>query len=383
MPEKSIDESVLQPLLASDRVELRQLPKTVARTFIGLQQNSKQVLGKDPLYADFLTTFGTRVSQLPTGLVLELWKTFLYHLEVDVKPDLKTTKAKNMLALTDQLMSTFLDYACVVEQALPQRIMDKIVELIVKTHSDISSVVGHLPRVSTSLIELSILLKSCRQIEMSVLTENLKENKKEHKLLKRKLQSLETSNDEGESKTKLNCQDILPGNIKYLPLIIDELHEADVTEGAKLFLENEELLFQSTRIISEDQRLQIALVISALEKTQKSFVNKNPSKSFVGALMTDRLSWFQSSGNESKLTSAAEALKELMIAGKATDKGGNHAEIIKLLKVLPLECLRGEFESLVSLITVWMLMVVPKQEHSTSGSCGLQNHFKKFSALRL
>ena len=371
MPEKSTDESVLQPLLASEQVELRQLPKTVARTFIGLQQNTKQVLGKDPLHADFLTSFGTRVSQLPTGLVLELWKTFLYHLDVDVKPDLKTTKAKNMLTLTDQLMSTFLNYACVVEQALPQRIMDKIVELVVKTQSDISSVVGHLPRVNTSLIELSILLKSCRQIELSVVTENLRTNKTEHNLLKRKLESLETIADEGESKTKLTCQDILPGNIKYLPLVIDELHETDVTEGAKLFLENEELLVQSTRIISEDQRLQIALVISALGKSQKSLGGKNPSKGFVAALLTDSLSWFKTSGNESKLTSAAEALKELMITGKPTDKGGNHSEMIRLLKVLPLECLRGEFETLVSLITVWLLMVVPKQEHTTSGSCCL------------
>jgi hypothetical protein len=48
------DLSVLSALLASDKQELRQLPKIVAKTFITLQPVTEAVVEKDSLPEEFL-----------------------------------------------------------------------------------------------------------------------------------------------------------------------------------------------------------------------------------------------------------------------------------------------------------------------------------------
>ena len=360
-----MSESVLGPLLTSEQFELRQLPKTVARTFISLQQKPELVLEKDPLPNEFLVSFGSRVSQLPTGLVLELWKTFLYHLESDVFSDLKTPKAKNMTILIDQLMSTFLNAACVVEQSLPQRMMDKIVEMIDKTNSQISSAATSFPRVQTSLFELSILLKNCRQIEMSEVTEGLKKTSG-NKLLKRKLESLEESREEKKVRTTLCHKDIFPENVKFLSVVIDQLSENDVLEAAKVLLKKENLLGQSAKVVSEDQRLQVALVVTAFEKIGKHLGSNHESKDFFAAILTDSDSWFKSNENDSKLTKSAECLKQMILVKPEKAAIFSVNEALKLLQMLPLECIRGEFETLISLLVIW-IVISRKSDHATIG----------------
>ena len=355
MTVEDTSDTLLGPLLTSANCELRQLPKAVAKTFMSLQQKTEQIVSKDPLPNEFLTNFGSRVSQLPTGLVLELWKTFLYHLSKDVLPDTSTCKAKNMLNLTDQLMSTFLNHSCVVEQALPERLMDKIVELINKTHSDISPVIDQLPRVELSLCELSILLKNCRQVEVVEVNKSLKDSS-EHRLLKRKLESVDTNPEDQQPKTKLACKDVLQDDsVKFLPVILDELSVKDVLNVAKFILEKD-FPDQWNNLVAEDHRLQVALVVKGLENLQKTLVRENASKELLRSVLVDTGAWFKPSGNESKLTEAADMLKELVVIKKDKRISLQCQEMIKILKVLPLECLRGEFETLISLVVVWMII---------------------------
>jgi len=116
---------IFEPLETLADCELRQIPKVVAKSLILLQQKSKLQVSENPLTSDHLKVFGYRVSQLPTGLVLELWKTFLYHLEKNIENSsfknvekFSSKECRNMFNLCDQLMSTLLENACVVDQVL-------------------------------------------------------------------------------------------------------------------------------------------------------------------------------------------------------------------------------------------------------------------------
>jgi len=246
MSEKTSVDLILGPLLASDQSELRQMPKTVARTYISLQQTQETLFEKNPFENVFLKSFGSRVSQLPTGLVLELWKTFLYHLDADVRPDAKTPKALNMICLTDPLLSTFLNHACIVEQSLPQRTAEKIVEMATKTQSLLTPLSGSLPLVQSSLFELSLMLKNCRQIDLSEVNSLTEESEKGSK----------------KSKTKLGYKDILPENLTYLAAVVDELSDKDIMGAAKMLLKRENLLSQCSKTVAEDLRLQVSVLLN-------------------------------------------------------------------------------------------------------------------------
>jgi hypothetical protein len=262
MSEKTSVDLILGPLLASDQSELRQMPKTVARTYISLQQTQETLFEKNPFENVFLKSFGSRVSQLPTGLVLELWKTFLYHLDADVRPDAKTPKALNMICLTDPLLSTFLNHACIVEQSLPQRTAEKIVEMATKTQSLLTPLSGSLPLVQSSLFELSLMLKNCRQIDLSEVNDALVTSG--GKLLKRKFDSLTEESEKGskKSKTKLGYKDILPENLTYLAAVVDELSDKDIMGAAKMLLKRENLLSQCSKTVAEDLRLQVSVLLN-------------------------------------------------------------------------------------------------------------------------
>ena len=366
MPENNeLQLSILEPLKSFNQSELRQLPKLVAKTFISLQQVTDVIFDRDPFEGEqILANFGARVAQLPTGLVLELWKTFLYHLEADVLPDLALPKAKNMICLTDPLMSTFLKHACVVEQSLPQRQVDKIVEFSTKTQSLAAS----LPRVQLSLFEVSLLLKNCHQVDLSDVNGALE--KSGSKLVKRKYESLleEKKPSKKVKTTKLTYKDVLPENLKYLPAVVDELSDGDILDAAKLLLKKDNLMNQCSKVVAEDSRLQMGLLIKVAEKIHLHLGTNDSSNRFFSSILSDPESWLRSgdTNNGDKVSEAAESLKQLIVVKpeKFSVFSINHP--IKLLEMLPLECARGELEILTSLFVVWTL-ISRKSDLPTNG----------------
>jgi hypothetical protein len=238
--------------------------------------------------------------------------------------------------------------------------------MIDKSQSLLSSAPPNaFPRVQASLFELSILLKNCRQIEMSNVTEILKKVAGS-KLLKRKLESLEDNRDDKKPRTTLGHKDILPDNVNFFSVVIDELSDKDVLEAAKLLLKKENLLGKSSKVVSEDQRLQVALVVTAFEKISKHLGTNHESKDFFAAVLTNPDSWFKVNENDAKLTKAAKCLKEMILVKPEKSAIFSANEMIKLLQMLPLECIRGEFETLISLLVIWII-ISRKSDHATTG----------------
>jgi hypothetical protein len=95
---------------------LRYLPKLVSKILMQVRQNESLKLTPLPFSDTYLESFGEKVSELPIGITLELWKTFLHHMEKDVVEIGHVDVAKNMALMLEVLFSTFLENACVVDQ---------------------------------------------------------------------------------------------------------------------------------------------------------------------------------------------------------------------------------------------------------------------------
>merc|ERR1712223_1195715 len=90
----------------------------MARMLIAINKSSsKSATNQFQFDDESLQCFAEKVTTLPVGQVLDLWKTFEYHLK-------NVSNGGNKLI--DQLMSTFILHACIVEQAIPEPTMDKI-----------------------------------------------------------------------------------------------------------------------------------------------------------------------------------------------------------------------------------------------------------------
>lgn len=95
---------------------LRHLPKLISKILIQVRQNPSLEVSHQSFSDDYLESFGSKVSELPIGITLELWKTFLYHMEKDVVDNAQTSEAKNMALILEVLFPAFLENACVVDQ---------------------------------------------------------------------------------------------------------------------------------------------------------------------------------------------------------------------------------------------------------------------------
>jgi len=261
-------------------------------------------------------------------------------------------------------MSTFLRHACVVEQSLPQRQIEKIVEMSTKTQSMTAS----LPLVQSSLFEVSLLLKNCHQVELSDV--NVALQKSGSKLVKRKYESLleEKSPSKKPKTTKLVYKDVLPSNIKYLPAVADELSDADILDVAKFLLKKENLLSQSGKAVAEDSRLQMALLVTVIGKIHQHLGTNDSSNRFFSSILSESESWIKSgdSDNGAKVSAAAENLRQLIVIKPEKFSVFSVNQPIKLLEMLPLECARGDLEILTSLFVVWIL-ISRKSDLPTNG----------------
>jgi len=90
---------------------LRDLPKITSKYLIQGRQTSSSNFSNEIC----LKSFAIKVSELNVGIAMELWKTFLYHMERDVIES-DDTKSENMALILDHLMSSFLDNVCLVNQ---------------------------------------------------------------------------------------------------------------------------------------------------------------------------------------------------------------------------------------------------------------------------
>ena len=137
--------------------KLRQVPKLVAKIFVSVTSDESE---KDSLRTDSrcLSPFGSSVSSLSPAQVVDLWKTFLYHLA--------TANEGPALSLLEFLLPCFLRHAPVVGFSVPRTSLGKFSALLKDTLGILADKdVGSLPSVRAAAGELSLALSHYRGLE--------------------------------------------------------------------------------------------------------------------------------------------------------------------------------------------------------------------------
>ena len=160
--------------------KLRQIPKLIAKFFLCLQykdvaaseqQEPKKAypFSSDNVFnANDLIICGSYISKLPYAQLIEVFKTFSYHLEsVETslvkasllsQKDIKSEYYVNILNLSNQLIPCFLENSTMSDHLVPISIKEKFIQLMIKMHESIKSKFdSHLGLVTNILLGLSQL----------------------------------------------------------------------------------------------------------------------------------------------------------------------------------------------------------------------------------
>ena len=206
-----------------------------------------------------------KVTTLPVGQVLDLWKTFEYHLK-------NVSNGGNKLI--DQLMSTFILHACIVEQAIPEPTMDKI-EANIKVARELSTGTGsHFPKLENSLNEICILLR-LRNSAVDLVTEMMTKKSSLTHLQKRKLENSDIIDNFDVKSAKM---DFTWNDIKRYPTnswksMLPDLSDTQIDIALDEIIKKES--YQVIRgLVEEDIRIQKNL----LTKVIKEMSCRNSSK---------------------------------------------------------------------------------------------------------
>ena len=276
--------------------KLRQMPKLIARMLITMGKgNHKEFL----FSAKVLDCFADKVSKLPVGQLLELWKTFEFHMK----------NTSDLTAFIDQIMSVFIINACLIEQSIPESTMDKIKGNI---ESTLALDLNQNPKVLAALNEMSVLLKHSRGLEIK-----LRNEEKWASLQKRKLESIEEVTPK-KSKIELKWDDL-----KSLPesswiSLLTKLDDFELTKAVDDIC-NSSVTSQNDLFEEEPRILDILFnkVIKAVSKKSK----------YLKKLETNNLQ------------EIADNFEEISV----------DEENLKILSFLPLEHVQGNLETKLSL----------------------------------
>ena len=160
--------------------KLRQIPKLIAKLFLSLQfkddkGNGLQIATKVYPYSSLnafnnedLKVCGSHFSKLPSAQLMELFKTFLYHLEsietslvkasLLSQKDLKSEYYVSILNLANQLIPCFFENSTMSDHAIPIAIKEKFIQLMIKMHDIIKSKFDpHFDLVKDVILSLSQL----------------------------------------------------------------------------------------------------------------------------------------------------------------------------------------------------------------------------------
>ena len=247
--------------------KLRQLPKLMARLLMAMGKStldSKQF----EFDAQSLQCFAEKVSTLPVGQVLDLWKTFEYHLK---------NAGSQLSPVIDQLMSAFTLNACLVEQAIPDLTMDKIVANIKATLGLIQSSENQYPKLENSLNELCIMLRHTRNdLTVDLVTESIREPSLTN-LQKRKLENIGGGHDRGGKKAKITNEwsEIKTCPTTILISVLPDLSDDQLELALEEMFKNESIQMIKA-LLEEDPRIQQLLLAAVIKeicaKTNSKFL---------------------------------------------------------------------------------------------------------------
>ena len=96
--------------------KMRQFPKLIARLLIALNNGGDVIWDQE-----IINCFADKVLLLPSGQLVETWKTFEYHIR----------NSSNLTMTLETLMPVFLLHASIIEQSIPVLTMNKFEALLV------------------------------------------------------------------------------------------------------------------------------------------------------------------------------------------------------------------------------------------------------------
>jgi hypothetical protein len=308
--------------------KLRQLPKLIARLIIALSKSADNKA--DLVWSEvILKCFGDKVVSLPTGQLLEMWKTFNYHMS-------SSTNDK-VIKTIEALMPVFLASACLVDQSIPDPTIDKVLESIKTTRQQQSRKV--FPKVCEALDELSIMLKCTRQIDVLIMMDP---DDTLGRLQKRKLESI-MDDDKGcskKNKTSLQWRE----DVKTCPqstwsALLPALDDHQLDLAVRDILSSPIMMETGGQLFQECTRMQRVLVKVVIDQ----LVAKNPKISFLSGLQKDNL--------DEASREFEQNMMQLVI--KLPDDP-DHPGIAAILSQLPLEQMSGPLEASVTLMLIAM-----------------------------
>ena len=279
---------------------LRQLPKLIARLLISVSKNKSKLHWTQ----DILAKFAENVVKLPVGQLLELWKTFDFHMK----------NSNEFVGPTvDILMAQFISNSRLIEQAIPDITVDKV-STSLKNSLDLASKSKEFPHAQEALTEMSLVLMQQNRnfdIEPTAMAMN--------QLQKRKLHSFKP---DFCKKAKLDWHEISCLPPRLLQTFLEELTVAELNEHIEDIVK---LVDQETIGIEEDERLLKIILDATLEKWNAKLKSE-----------------FLSNLKKLPIEKACETFEILPIED----------EYVTTLSRLPLEHLHGDLEAKVSLISL-------------------------------
>ena len=277
--------------------KLRQLPKLVARLLITVSKN-KLKLQWTP---NTLSKFADNVVKLPVGQLLELWKTFDFHMK---------NGNEFVTPSVDVLMSTFISNSRLIEQSIPDITAEKVLSLV-KNSLEVASKTKEYPLVREALAEMSLILMKNRNfvIEPSSFSMN--------PIQKRKLHSFKPDTCK---KIRIDWKDISQSPPGLMKTFLEEMTLPELRQNI-----NDILKLVDQEIIEEEERLLTLILDHTIDRW-----NEQAQSDFLRNL------------TNSSIEKASEQFEFLPIED----------EYASTFAKMPLEHLQGDLEAKISLISL-------------------------------
>ena len=288
--------------------KMRQFPKLIARLLIALNNGGDVIWNQD-----IINCFAEKVLLLPSGQLIETWKTFEYHIR----------NSSNLTMTLETLMPVFLLHASIIDKSIPVLTMNKF-EGIIQSTRDAISTLKSLPKTKNAVEELCITLIHTREMKFIDL-------RSASILQKRKLDMIAPIESK-KAKTILNWEDVkMHPNIWKVALM--EMEDEELKKGIDELILWEKL---SNELIEENVRaLQIIV-----EKVVDYVKDNNPRIKYLEHLK---------SGVLIKLDSFFDEVSNLKIPSTKY--------VERMIKFLPLEHLQGRIEAIVTILSISLVRV--------------------------
>ena len=304
--------------------KLRQLPKLLARLLISLNKMDSSSTPSLKWHLDIINCFSSKIINLPSGQLIDIWKTFEYHMK----------NSKNVTSTLETLFPVFLLSACIVDQSIPDATMMKF-EAMIKSNREVVVENLSFPNVKNALEEVCITLMHTRDENELIPDKNFMSS-----LQKRKRNDIIATDDVAKkAKFALKWKDIQDDPPNSWRATMSDLDDEGILEAIKELLPKNAI---SKYLVEDNPRIQHIIVSECIKHVQKS----NPKVNFLKHL-TDDDDGCSLEGLSSSCFVEFSNLEDI----------GNKDYLRNSIDLLPLEYLQGKLEARTTILLISLAKV--------------------------